>query len=439
MTNEELWNAREADVPRGPANVTRFFAASAKNATVTDVEGRDYIDFAGGIGVMNVGHCHPRVVAAVQDQAARFSHTCFHIMPYEPYIDLAARMNEAAPIQGPVKTMFANSGAEAVENAVKISRYATGRNAVIAFEDAFHGRTLLTMTLTSKVMPYKANFGPFAPEIYRLPYPYCYRCPLDLDYRGGACGCPCADLLEEAFRNYVGADEVAAIIIEPVLGEGGFVVPPPEYFPKVRSVCDAHDILFIADEVQTGFGRTAKLFAIEHWGVSPDLMTSAKSLASGYPLSAISGRADIMDKPHAGGLGGTYGGNPIALRAALEVFAIIEEEGLLARAARIGARVMEAFRQMQDEIVVIGDVRGLGAMVGMELVLDRGGKTPATDLTKALIGRASQKGLLMISAGTLGNVIRPLAPLTIEDDLLERGLDIIRESLLEVTREAGIA
>ena len=324
MTNEELWNARETEVPRGPANVTHLFAASARNAIIVDVEGREYIDFAAGIGVMNVGHCHPQVVAAVQDQAAQFSHTCFHIMPYEPYVELAARMNRTVPIQGPVKTMFANSGAEAVENAVKIARYATGRDGIIAFEDAFHGRTLLTMTLTSKVMPYKANFGPFAPEVYRLPYPYCYRCPLGLSYEGGGCGLACAELVEEAFKNYVGADEVAAVIAEPILGEGGFVVPPPEYYPRLREICDAHGILFIADEMQSGIGRTGKYFAIEHWGVTPDIITSAKSLGAGYPLSAISGRAELMDAPHVGGLGGTYGGNPAACRAALEVFDIIE-------------------------------------------------------------------------------------------------------------------
>jgi 4-aminobutyrate aminotransferase/(S)-3-amino-2-methylpropionate transaminase len=333
--------------------------------------------------------------------------------------------------------MFANSGAEAIENAVKIARYFTGRDAIIAFEDAFHGRTLLGMTLTSKTMPYKRGFGPFAPEVYRLPYPYCYRCPLDLDK--ASCGTACADLLEDAFKNYVSAEEVAAVLVEPVLGEGGFVVPPDEYFPKVKATCEKYGILFVADEVQSGFGRTGKLFAIEHWGVAPDLLTTAKSLAAGYPLSGITGRAEVMDAPHAGGLGGTYGGNPGACRAALEVLEIIREENLLERANAIGAKVRAAFTELQNDHDVIGDVRGLGAMVSMELVTDRVAKTPAAELTKALIDRAAQKGLLMISAGTYSNVIRPLMPLTIEDETLDRGIAILSDALREVASEAGFA
>ena len=437
MTNEELKQARDQHVPRGPFNVTNLFAAKAKNAIITDVEGRDYIDFASGIGVMAVGHCHPKVVAAVQDQATKFSHTCFHVVMYEAYIELAKKMNAAAPGSSPKKTMFANSGAEAVENAVKIARYSTGRDAVVAFEDAFHGRTLMTMTLTSKTMPYKKGFGPFAPEVYRLPYAYCYRCPLDLAYP--ACGVACADLLEDAFKNYVEADEVAAVLAEPVLGEGGFVNPPKEYFPKIKAICEKHGILFIADEVQSGFGRTGKLFAIEHWGVEPDIMTTAKALAAGYPLSGITGRAEVMDAPHAGGLGGTYGGNPTACRAALAVFDIIEEENLLDRAVVVGDRVRSAFTRLAEDLEVIGDVRGLGAMICMELVTDRASKTPAADLTKALVARAAERGVIMISAGTHGNVIRPLMPLTIELDTLERGLAIVTESLTEVTKEAGLA
>ncbi len=437
MTNEELKEARDQHVPRGPFNVTNLFAAKAKNAIITDVEGRDYIDFASGIGVMAVGHCHPKVVAVVQDQATKFSHTCFHVVMYEGYIELAKKMNAAAPGASQKKTMFANSGAEAIENAVKIARYSTGRDAVVAFEDAFHGRTLMTMTLTSKTMPYKKGFGPFAPEVYRLPYAYCYRCPLDLAYP--ACGVACADLLEDAFKNYVEAGSVAAVLAEPVLGEGGFVAPPKEYFPKIKAICEKHGILFIADEVQSGFGRTGKLFAIEHWGVEPDIMATAKALAAGYPLSAITGRADVMDAPHPGGLGGTYGGNPTACRAALAVFEIIEEENLLDRAVVVGDRVRSAFNRLAEDLEVIGDVRGPGAMVCMELVTDRAAKTPAPDLTKALVARAAEKGVIMISAGTHGNVIRALMPLTIELDTLERGLAIVAESLTEVTKEAGLA
>ncbi len=436
MTNKELKLARDAHVPRGPFNVTELFAASAKGATITDVEGNEYLDFAAGIGVMGVGHCHPSVVAAVQDQAALFSHTCFHVVMYEAYIEVAKKMNAVAPGDFAKKTILLNSGAEAVENAVKIARYATGRDAVIAFEDAFHGRTLMGMSLTSKTMPYKKGFGPFAPEVYRLPYAYCYRCPLALDYPG--CGIACADLLSDAFKNYVGGEEVAAVIAEPVLGEGGFVIPPPEYFPKIKSICEEQGILFIADEVQSGFGRTGKFFAIENWGVAPDLLTAAKSMAAGYPLSAVTGRAEIMDAPHAGGLGGTYGGNPGACRATLAVFDIIENEGLIARAQTIGERVTAAFQTLSDELEVVGDVRGLGAMVAIELVTDRATKTPATDLTKALVSRVVEKGLVMISAGTYGNVIRPLMPLVIDDATLERGLDIIGTSLREVAAEAGL-
>lgn len=437
MTNEELKQARDEHVPRGLFNVTNLFAAKAKNAIITDVEGREYIDFASGIGVMAVGHCHPKVVAAVRDQAGLFSHTCFHVVMYEAYVELAKKMNAAAPGPSLKKTMFANSGAEAIENAVKIARYSTGRNAVVAFEDAFHGRTLLAMSLTSKTMPYKKGFGPFAPEVYRLPYAYCYRCPLALEYP--ACGVACADLLEDAFKNYVEADEVAAVLAEPVLGEGGFVSPPREYFPKIKAICEKHGILFIADEVQSGFGRTGRMFAIEHSGVEPDIMTTAKALAAGYPLSAITGRAEIMDAPHSGGLGGTYGGNPTACRAALAVFDIIAEENLLERAVVVGDRIHSAFGRLANDLGVVGDVRGLGAMVSMELVTDRSTKEPAAALTKALVARAVEKGVIMISAGTHGNVIRPLVPLTIELDTLERGLAIIAESLTQVTKEAGLA
>ncbi|GAB4252626.1 MAG: 4-aminobutyrate--2-oxoglutarate transaminase [Thermoleophilia bacterium] len=437
MTNEELARLRDENVPRGPFNVTRLFAASAKDAVVTDVEGREYIDFATGIGVLGVGHSQPKVVEAVQDQAAKFSHTCFHIVMYEPYVELARRLNEAAPGDFAKKTMFANSGAEAVENAVKIARLYTGRDAIIAFEDAFHGRTLLAMGLTSKIMPYKKGFGPFPAEIYRFPYPYCYRCPLNLEPE--SCGLACAQLVEDGFKNYVEADEVAAVIAEPILGEGGFVVPPAGYFQRLKEICEAHGILFIADEVQSGFGRTGRLFAIEHWDVEPDIITTAKSLAAGYPLSGITGRADIMDAPHAGGLGGTYGGNPVACRAALAVLEIIEEQDLLRRAETLGNHVRQTFEQWQQELEVVGDVRGKGAMVAFELVTDRKTKEPAADLTKALVARAVEKGVLMISAGTYGNVIRPLMPLTIDEDTLHRGLSLIREALDEVAQEAGLA
>jgi 4-aminobutyrate aminotransferase/(S)-3-amino-2-methylpropionate transaminase len=433
MNSEELFALRESELPRGLITRGPRFASRASNATVVDCDGKEYVDFAGGIGVMNVGHCHPRVVAAVQDQVERFSHTCFHVFMYEPYIALAKRLNEIAPGGFRKKTMLANSGAEANENAVKIARYATGRGALICFEEAFHGRTLLTMTLTSKTMPYKKGFGPFAPEVYRLPYPYCYRCPLNLKYP--ECGVSCVELVERAFGSQVAAEDVAAVIVEPVLGEGGFAVPPPEYFPRLRQICDEHGILLIADEIQSGFGRTGRMFALENWGVAADLVACAKSLASGYPLSAVIGRAEIMDAPHVGGIGGTYGGNPVACRAALEVLQIIEEEQLLARASEIGDRLRSALQSMQEEFLVIGDVRGLGAMIAAELVTDPASKAPATALTKALVVRAADKGLILLSAGAHGNVVRFLTPLTIGWAELDRGIELLRESLRELIAE----
>ncbi len=332
------------------------------------MEGKEYIDFAGGIGVMNVGHAHPRVVAAVQQQAQRFSHTSFNVVMYESYVRVAERLNQAVPGDFAKKTMFVNSGAEAVENAVKIARYFTKRDAIIAFEGAFHGRTLLGMTLTSKVLPYKTGFGPFAPEVYRIPYAYCYRCPLSLTYPG--CKARCAELLVQAFQQYVEADTVAAVIVEPVLGEGGFVPAPPEYLQRLKAICEANGTLFICDEIQTGMGRTGKMFAIEHCGVAPDILVTAKALGGGYPLAGITGRADVMDAPPPGSIGGTYGGNPVACAAALAVLDIVAQEDLLARAEAIGRRVRESFQALQDRHRVVGDVRGVGAMMAMELVGD---------------------------------------------------------------------
>jgi len=313
--SEELKEMRDKHVPPGPFNITPAFIQEAKGATLIDVDGRELIDFAGGIGVNNVGHCHPKVVAAIKDQAEKYIHTCFHVAMYDPYVELAARINELAPGDFPKMTMFANSGAEAVENAVKVARYAKGRPAIICFENGFHGRTLLTMSLTSKVMPYKLGFGPFAPEIYRMPFAYCYRCPFGLKYPG--CDVSCADYLEDFFISHVAPESTAAVIAEPIQGEGGFITPPPEYFPKLMKICQKYDIALIIDEVQSGSGRTGKLFAIEHWGVEPDIITLAKSLAGGMPLSAVVGREELMKTPHVGGLGGTYSGNPLAIRAFL--------------------------------------------------------------------------------------------------------------------------
>jgi 4-aminobutyrate aminotransferase/(S)-3-amino-2-methylpropionate transaminase len=349
---------------------------------------------------------------------------------YEPYVELAKRLNKITPGDFPKKTMLVNSGAEAVENAIKIARHATGRTGTIAFEDAFHGRTLLALSLTSKMKPYKFGFAPYAPEIYRMPYAYCYRCAFGLEYP--SCEIHCAYFLRDFFHTHISAEQVAALIVEPVLGEGGFVVPPKEYFRVLQKICQENGIVFIADEVQTGFGRTGKMFAMEHYEVAPDIVVMAKSLAGGLPLSAITGKAELMDHPQVGSLGTTFGGNPVACRAALAVLDLFEKNNLLSRAEQIGKRVLEKFEEFYKYYPIVGDVRGLGAMVGMELVVDRKTKEPATAFTKQLVNRCREKGLLMISAGTHSNIIRPLMPLVITDDQLEEGLKIIGEALDEV-------
>jgi len=431
VSNNELLRRRQEAVPRGPANMLPAFAAQACGATITDVEGREYIDFAGGIGVVNTGHCHPKVVRAVQEQTEKFLHTCFHVFMYEGYVELAERLNALAPGRFAKKSFFLNSGAEAVENAVKIARHETGRPAVIAFQNGFHGRSLLTMSLTSKVKPYKYRFGPFAPEVYRAPYAYCYRCPLGLTHP--ACGAACADYLEEFFVSHVAAERTAALVVEPIQGEGGFATPPPEYFPRLRSICDQYGIRLIVDEIQSGFGRTGKLFAIKHWNVAPDMITVAKSLAGGMPLSGVVGRAEIMDAPHVGGLGGTYGGSPTACAAALAVLDVLLEDGLLHRARELGQRVRRTFDGFHRDFEIVGDVRGLGPMLALELVEDRETKTPAAEKTKALVAHCQARGLIILACGNFGNVIRTLMPLVITDQELDRGLSILEEGLRAVS------
>ena len=424
---------RDRHVPKGPSHATPAFIKEARGAVMIDLDGRELIDFAGGIGVMNVGHSHPKVVAAIQDQAAKFTHTCFHVAMYEPYVDLAARLNELSPGDFHKKTMFANSGAEAVENAVKVARHATGRPAVIALEGSFHGRTLLTMTLTSKVKPYKLGFGPFAPEVYRMPNAYCYRCPFGLRYP--SCDVACADYLEEFFIGNVAPEQTAAVIVEPIQGEGGFVTPPPEYFAKLQAICKKYGIVLVIDEVQTAMGRTGKLFAIEHWGIAPDVVTTAKSLAGGLPLSAVTGRAELMDGPHVGGLGGTFGGNPVACSAALAVLEVLLGEGFLARAEALGAEMWRRFQALQRRFEIIGDVRGKGPMLAIELVRDRVKKTPASAETKKLVKLCYEKGLVLIACGNHGNVIRTLMPLVITDEQLDRGFAILESALQELSPE----
>jgi 4-aminobutyrate aminotransferase/(S)-3-amino-2-methylpropionate transaminase len=430
-TNAEIAALRAQNVPTGVPATAPVYVSSARSAIITDVEGREYIDFAAGIGVMNVGHSHPKVVAAIKAQADNYSHMCFGLFGYESYVKLAEKLNTHAPGTSPKRTFFMNSGAEAVENAVKVARRATGRKAIIAFEDAFHGRTYMTLSLTSQVAPYKVGFGPYAAEVYRVPYAYCYRCPLDKTYPG--CGCACAGLLELAFDKQVDAGDVAAVIIEPVQGEGGFIVPPPEYVGLIKKICEKHGILLIADEIQTGMGRTGKWFAMEHWGVEPDIMTTAKALGAGLPISGITGKQEIMDAVHPSGVGSTYGGNPAGCQAGLAVFDIIESEGLLERATVVGSRIRARFSELQKEYPVIGDVRGIGGMAAMELVEDPESKKPAGAFAKALRAKLYENGVVNIGAGTYHNVIRILVPLTIEDSTLARGLDIFEATFAQAS------
>jgi 4-aminobutyrate aminotransferase / (S)-3-amino-2-methylpropionate transaminase / 5-aminovalerate transaminase len=413
---------RDAAVPRGIAHSTPVYARSARGALVTDVDGNVFIDFAGGIGTLNVGHSNADVVRAAAEQLTRMTHTCFSVAPYEGYVALAEKLNRITPGTFPKKTMLANSGAEALENAVKIARIATGREAVVVFEHAFHGRTLLTMSMTSKVRPYKFGFGPFAPEVYRLPYPY--------EYRGHYAGpAAAAQELEDFFKTQVAAEKVACVVLELVAGEGGFIVAPREWVDILARYCRDHGILLVIDEVQTGFGRTGRMFASEHYGVVPDVMTMAKSLAGGLPLSAITGRAEVMDAAHVGGLGGTYTGNPVSCAAALAAVDVIERERLPERAERIGEEVARRFECFVERFPFVGEARGLGAMRALELVKDRATKAPDKDLTDRVIRKAYENGLLLVGAGTYGNVIRTLMPLVVTDDELTEGLDVLEKAL----------
>lgn len=431
FSNSEMQALRQEVIPPGHTSGNTFYVASAKGALLYDVEGNEYIDFAGGIAVMNVGHSHPKVVAAIKDQAEKFTHTCFMVAPYAAPVELAEKLCRLAPGAFDKSALFVNSGAEAVENAVKIARYVSKKAGVIAFENAYHGRTLLTMTLTSKVKPYKFGFGPFAPEVYRMPFAYCYRCPFGLSYPG--CDVACAEHLKTFFINHVAAEMVAAVIAEPIQGEGGFIAPPPGYFKKLIEICNENEILFISDEIQTGMGRTGKMFAMEHFGVEPDFTLVAKSLAAGMPLSAVIGRKDLMEKIHPSGMGGTYGGNPVACRAAQAVLEIFEEEDLLGKSVALGEKVRARFETWKERYEIIGDVRGLGPMLGMELVTDRERKTPAADQAKALTKFCIDRRLVILVCGNLGNVVRILMPLVITDDQLERGLAIMEEGLASLT------
>ncbi|MGH2971147.1 MAG: 4-aminobutyrate--2-oxoglutarate transaminase [Gaiellaceae bacterium] len=418
--SREILARLEASVSSSLAITIPVVVAEGHGATLTDVDGNTFLDFAGGVGCLNVGHAHPHVTEAVQEQAARFLHTDFTIVPYEVYAEVAERLLAAAPFSGPAKAAFFNAGTEAVENAVKFARAYTGRPAVIGFEGAFHGRTLLSLTLTSKTHPYKAGLGPFAPEVYRVPFPYEYR---------GVDATEALDALRRALVTQVAAENVAAIVVEPVQGEGGFVVAPKEFLKGVREICDENGIVLVVDEVQTGFGRTGRMFAIEHYGVEPDLLVIAKSIAAGLPLSGVLGKAQIMDAPGEGGVGGTYVGNPVALAAAAAVLDVIADEGLVERAERIGETIRGRMQEWQRRHSQIGDVRGLGAMLAIELVEDPASKRPAPELASAVTEAAAERGLLLLKAGTHSNCIRVLCPLVIGDSELDEALAAWGEAL----------
>jgi 4-aminobutyrate aminotransferase/(S)-3-amino-2-methylpropionate transaminase len=422
-TEVDLAELRARYVPRGISSSHPITVDHATGSELWDISGKRYVDFAGGIGVMNVGHAHPRVMKAVQEQLERATHTSFQVVQYESYLRLAERLCEVAPISGAKKAIFFSTGAEAIENAVKIARAATGRPAVISFRGGFHGRTLLALTLTGSVQPYKQDFGPYAAEIYQTPFPY--------EYRGWNTEAALADL-GTLLESQVSPRRVAAILIEPVLGEGGFVPAPPDFMRRLRELTKQHGMMLITDEIQTGFGRTGKFFAIEHSGVEPDLITVAKSLAAGFPLSGVVGRAEVMDAPEPGGLGGTYGGNPVACAAGLAVMGIMRDEKLPERAARIGSVVEERMQSWAAEHELVGDVRVVGAMAGMELVRNRQTKEAANKETARILGVAREKGLIVLRCGVHHNVIRTLMPLTIPDDQLQEGLDILGAALEDV-------
>jgi 4-aminobutyrate aminotransferase / (S)-3-amino-2-methylpropionate transaminase / 5-aminovalerate transaminase len=394
--------------------------ADGHGATVTDVDGNSFVDFTGGVGCLNVGHAHPRVTAAVQEQAARFLHTDFTIVPYEIYVEYAERLTAIAPFSGPCKAAFFNAGTEAVENAVKFARGYTQRPAVIGFEGAFHGRTLLSLTLTSKTHPYKAGLGPFAPEVYRVPFPDVYR---------GITARDALDALERALSTQVAAETVAAIVVEPVQGEGGFIPAPLEFLAGLRAICDREGILLVIDEIQTGFGRTGRMFAIEHYGIEPDLVTVAKSMAGGLPLSGVLGKAEIMDSLWDNAVGGTYVGNPVSLAAAVAVLDVFEEEGLVERAQRIGETIRVRMLAWQERFAAIGDVRGLGAMLAVEYVEDRETKEPAPQIASRVAEEAALRGLLLLKAGVYSNCNRVLCPLVISDAELDEALAAWEEAL----------
>jgi len=423
LTNAALMARRQLAVPRGVGQAHEIFVARGRNAEIWDVQGQRYIDFAGGIAVLNTGHCHPEVIAAVKAQLDQYTHTCFQVLAYEPYVELAERLNAIAPGAFAKKTLFLSTGAEAIENAVKIARAFTGRPGVIAFSGGYHGRTMMTLGLTGKVAPYKTGFGPFPTEVFHALFPNELR------------GIGVADALQSVemlFKNDIEAKRVAAFILEPVQGEGGFLVAPPAFIQGLKEIADRHGILIIADEVQTGAGRCGTWFASEQWPAAPDLIATAKSMAGGFPISGVVGRADVMDAPVPGGLGGTYAGSPVGCAAALAVLKVFEDEQLLARARSMGSRLTAGLRRIAEAQPAVGDVRGLGAMVAIELFENGNLARPDAELTRRIVAEAARRGLILLACGSDGNVIRILVPLTASDALLDEGLQILADSFAAV-------
>lgn len=434
--SQALMKRRNAAVVRGLYHATPIFVERSEGAVIEDVDGNRMIDFAGGIGCVNTGHRAPAVIDAIRRQLERFLHTSFNVLPYEGYIAVCEKLNALAPGKGAKKTVLVNTGAEAVENAIKIARSYTKRPAVICFEDAFHGRTYMAMAATSKTHPYKAGFEPFPSDVYRIPYAYCFRCSYSLKYP--SCEVFCAKHIEDTFKRVVAAESVAAVIVEPILGEGGFVTPPAEFYPTLGAICRKHGILMIADEVQTGFGRTGAMFASERLGLEPDLVVMAKSLTGGLPMAAVTGRAEIMDAPAVGQLGGTFGGNPLACETALAVLEIIEKENLCARANVLGERFRKRAAKWQTQWELVGDVRGLGAMQALELVRSKATREPADKETKQVSQYCYEHGVVTITAGSYGNVIRLLMPLVITDGQMDEALDVLESGLAHVTEKTGV-
>src|ERR1700722_10067484 len=433
--SQALMKRRDAAVVRAAYHATPVFGNKAEGAVIEDVDGNRFVDFAGGIGCVNTGHRAPAVVEAVRRQLDRFLHTSFNVLPYESYIAVCEKLNAIVPGRGPKKTILLNTGAEAVENAIKIARSYTKRPAILCFEDAFHGRTYMAMAATSKTHPYKAGFEPFPGDVYRIPYAYCYRCSYSLTYP--SCEVFCARHIEDTFKRVVAAESVAAVIVEPILGEGGFVTPPPEFYPTLGDICRKHGILLIADEVQTGFGRTGAMFACEQLGLEPDLVAMAKSLTGGLPMGAVTGRAEIMDAPGVGQLGGTFAGNPLACEAALAVLEIIEKDDLCARANLLGERFRKRALKWQAQWELVGDVRGLGAMQALELIRSKAAREPADEETKQVSQYCYEHGVVTITAGSYSNVIRLLMPLVITDAQFDEAMDVLEAALAHVAEKKG--